>query len=448
LKIAIATRFLYRAGGVETYLEHVLPALVARGHEVRVWHEFAPEPGAVRMLPETIIAAPIGKPSDAAFQQAAAWQPDTVFLHGLSSVALEERFAAIAPTVVFQHAYHGTCISGTKTHSFPATTPCSRTLGPGCLLQYYPRRCGGWHPLSMLNAYGEQRRRQTLLKNVAFVATLSEHMRNEVIAHGVDSSRATLVPPFTPPAFTSLPGTGRRGREERLHLAFVGRMETPKGGHVLIDALSQLDEALRGQLRVTFAGDGRERARLEQQTRRISSNVTSGSSEGSVFSQSSLAETRDAKAAVDVRFVGWLSPADRARLFSMVDLLVVPSLWPEPLGLVGLEAATFGVPAVAFDVGGISDWLTDQVTGRLVRQGENPSTALASALSECLADRARLRSWGAAARALSRRRTLADHVSALEMLLLRAVVSQPAANSAAAGTRLDVINGVLGPAKS
>jgi hypothetical protein len=34
------------------------------------------------------------------------------------------------------------------------------------------------------------------------------------------------------------------------------------------------------------------------------------------------------------------------------------------------------------------------------------------------------------------------------MLLLRAVVSQPAANSAAAGTRLDVINGVLGPAKS
>lgn len=33
--------------------------------------------------------------------------------------------------------------------------------------------------------------------------------------------------------------------------------------------------------------------------------------------------------------------------------LVIPNLWPEPFGLVGLEAAQYGVPAVSFAVGGI-----------------------------------------------------------------------------------------------
>ena len=47
-------------------------------------------------------------------------------------------------------------------------------------------------------------------------------------------------------------------------------------------------------------------------------------------------------------------------------LVAVPSLWPEPFGLVGLDAAALGRPAIAFDVGGIGEWLTDGVNGKLV----------------------------------------------------------------------------------
>jgi glycosyltransferase involved in cell wall biosynthesis len=95
----------------------------------------------------------------------------------------------------------------------------------------------------------------------------------------------------------------------------------------------------------------------------------------------------------------------------------VPSIWPEPLGLIGLEAAAAGVPAVAFDVGGIREWLSDGVTGRLVATPPLSSAAFAAAIVDCVSDRARLRSWGTAARALSRQRTVAAHVAALEQLL-------------------------------
>jgi glycosyltransferase involved in cell wall biosynthesis len=61
-------------------------------------------------------------------------------------------------------------------------------------------------------------------------------------------------------------------------------------------------------------------------------------------------------------------------------------VWPEPFGLVGLEAACVGVPAVAFDVGGISDWLETGMTGELASGDPPRSEGLASAITRALQD--------------------------------------------------------------
>jgi glycosyltransferase involved in cell wall biosynthesis len=74
---------------------------------------------------------------------------------------------------------------------------------------------------------------------------------------------------------------------------------------------------------------------------------------------------------------------------------VAPSLWPEPFGLVALEAAAAGKPIVASDIGGLRDIVVDGGTGFLVAPGDRP--ALVGALQRLIADgelRARL---GAAA---------------------------------------------------
>jgi glycosyltransferase involved in cell wall biosynthesis len=96
-----------------------------------------------------------------------------------------------------------------------------------------------------------------------------------------------------------------------------------------------------------------------------------------------------------------------------VDLLVVPSLWPEPLGLIGLEAAACGVPAAAFDVGGIGEWLRDGVNGHLAPANPARPETLAAAIVECLRDPDTHSALSRGAFEIASRHSMGAHVAAL-----------------------------------
>ncbi len=51
------------------------------------------------------------------------------------------------------------------------------------------------------------------------------------------------------------------------------------------------------------------------------------------------------------------------------SIVVVPSIWPEPFGIVALEANYLGVPVVASRVGGLSERIIDGKTGLLAEPG-------------------------------------------------------------------------------
>ena len=72
-------------------------------------------------------------------------------------------------------------------------------------------------------------------------------------------------------------------------------------------------------------------------------------------------------------------------VYSMADLVVVPSRWQEPFGLIGLEAFAHHKPVVAFDVGGISEWLIHKKNGFLVP--EKDIKKLAERIDTMLKDR-------------------------------------------------------------
>lgn len=99
----------------------------------------------------------------------------------------------------------------------------------------------------------------------------------------------------------------------------------------------------------------------------------------------------------DVAALGVLPQTTLFRLYPAADVVVVPSVWPEPLSRVIMEAMHFGRPVVATAVGGSPEAVEDGVTGLLVPR--NDPVALADAVVALLRDPARRARMGAAARA-------------------------------------------------
>ena len=79
------------------------------------------------------------------------------------------------------------------------------------------------------------------------------------------------------------------------------------------------------------------------------------------------------------------------------DVVVLPSVYPDPLPRTVIEGMAYERPVVAFDVGGVGEMVRDGVTGTLLPP--SPSTSLfADAMLSYLHDKARLEREGIAAR--------------------------------------------------
>lgn len=89
-----------------------------------------------------------------------------------------------------------------------------------------------------------------------------------------------------------------------------------------------------------------------------------------------------------VEHIGEIGDAAKAKFLGAALALLFPIDWPEPFGLVMIEAMACGTPVLAFDRGAVSEIIDEGITGRVV-------TTVAEAvavLSEVLAlDRVRIR---------------------------------------------------------
>ena len=77
----------------------------------------------------------------------------------------------------------------------------------------------------------------------------------------------------------------------------------------------------------------------------------------------------------EIIFTGWIKNSELTAFYSQATLAVVPSIWPEPFGIIGIEAMANRIPVVAFNVGGVSEWLVDGQTGYLVPQRNEKALA-------------------------------------------------------------------------
>jgi glycosyltransferase involved in cell wall biosynthesis len=95
--------------------------------------------------------------------------------------------------------------------------------------------------------------------------------------------------------------------------------------------------------------------------------------------------------------------------------VVVPSMWPDPFPIVGVESIRQGIPVVGFDSGGISEWLHHKKNGILVSW--NDDKALKDAIKELLTNRKLNERLGIDAKKIARKEFSRSH--SLKQLITR-----------------------------
>ena len=130
---------------------------------------------------------------------------------------------------------------------------------------------------------------------------------------------------------------------------------------------------------------------------------------------------------ISIQYLGHLSYEKVDRLYGEADIVVVSSIWGEPLGTVAAEALRNGAAVVASAVGGIDTWVIPGKTGILVKPNDaamysgsceqrTPSTskALSEAIAILLDDRELRSNIANAGRELINRKfTGEEHLKAL-----------------------------------
>jgi len=126
---------------------------------------------------------------------------------------------------------------------------------------------------------------------------------------------------------------------------FVGKLEANKGALDLIPAFARSKSGLP----LVILGRGAEQRAIQEEAARRS---------------------------IEIITPGWADRADVLRAMKRAEALVFPSIWPEPLSRVLLEALALGTPIAAMDTGGTSELIADGVSGLLARNIDDLGDAL------------------------------------------------------------------------
>lgn len=376
-------------GGAESNLLATARALKERGHAVGILHGASTGRGETEWR-ETFQSRFSPGPNRSGSVRAAlrAFQPGVAYVHKMADLdVLEALLNSGLPLVRMIHDHDLYCLRSYK-YNFFTREICERPASPFCLFPcgaFIARNHDGGFPLKWLS-YADKHREIELNKQFHRLVVATGFMKQELLRNGFDADKIEIHPPVPPPG-----EDGPRGDVgDRNLIIYAGQITRGKGVDVLLESLARV----RVPFECFIFGDGNYRAFCEKLSRRLH-----------------LADR--------VHFKGYVPPDELTIFYREASLAAVSSVWPEPFGAVGLEAMRYGLPVVAFDAGGVKEWLTDGQNGFLAPWMDRDT--FAARVEQLLRDKALARRLGEQGRQMAATHfEFSRYIDGLENLFARA----------------------------
>lgn len=276
--------------------------------------------------------------------------PDVVYLHNLFDPAAVEAVAGSGEMVMwYVHDHYLTCLSELRWRRDVGS--CAQTLGPECLAAIAGECCVLRYP-DQPHLPADVERRLNLSRSLEAadaIVVVSDYMRTLISAAvpHLDTRLYRLSRPIR--ELGDLRPRGRTRPNDPAVVTFAGRITAEKGLAVVIDALGASSWEASVELRIA--------------------GVVEDPSYWSHCQQLQAAAMAQ-RPRLRFTYLGHLDYDATDELFRQSDIVTVPSLWPEPLGAVALEAMSAGAAVIASNVGGLSDTLVHGHNGLHAEPGD------------------------------------------------------------------------------
>ena len=289
------------------------------------------------------------------------FEPEVVYVHKMADIRVIETLVnSNLPLVRMVHDHDIYCMRSYKYFYFTRKV-CTRSASLYCVYPcaaFMMKNHGGGFPLKYVS-YFEKKKEIELNQRFDRMISVSNFMRNELLKNGFSPERVEIHPPIPPPGDPNL----RSSFNDRNLIIYAGQIIRGKGVDVLLKSL----KLLKVPFECIILGDGSHKAFCEKLCRKLG-----------------LADR--------VTFKGFVPQEELKNYYRECSVVAVSSLWPEPIATIGLEVMRYALPVVAFDAGGINDWLTNDYNGYLVRW--NDKKAFAAGLEKLLRDKTLARKMG------------------------------------------------------
>lgn len=250
-----------------------------------------------------------------------------VHLHSINNPEFYYQLASTFPVIRTVHDSRVVCPTEFRINNYQNI--CSIPIGNNCL------NCS--ETKISIDQFNKSKESLEALNALNLLITPSQYMKNQLVVNGIPENKIEVLPLFAPldlkPQLVDNNHTS--------DILFMGRIIKSKGLREAIQALAKIDN----NYKLVVCGDGPDL------------NVCR-----------SLAT--DLGVMDRIKFVGWVNKKEKEMYLAGTKVVVFPSMGPESFGLVGLEAMFYQKPVVAFDAGGVSQWLKNGENGYLADRGD------------------------------------------------------------------------------